>query len=275
MAEPKVGGNIPMSVAARVAARRAAETKPKAPTDDKIYTWPHLVRTEFLCTLAVIAFMLVWSLLVDAPLEEPAAPTRTPNPSKAPWYFLGLQEILVYFDPWHAGVVLPTFIILGLMVLPYIDINPKGNGYFTFTERKYEILTFFLGFHVLWILLIVVGTFLRGPGWNWFWPWQPWDTHKVAAMSNVDLPFIFGFRDYWAQAAFGLSLVVVYFVVGMAALHFGIVRLKGQEFMRRWGGVRFGLTAFLFLNMIAVVIKMTLRLGFNVKYIMVTPWINI
>src|SRR6185369_3058089 len=173
MAEPKVGGNIPMSVAARVAARRAAETKPKAPTDDKIYTWPHLVRTEFLCTLAVIAFMLVWSLLVDAPLEEPAAPTRTPNPSKAPWYFLGLQEILVYFDPWHAGVVLPTFIILGLMVLPYIDINPKGNGYFTFTERKYEILTFFLGFHVLWILLIVVGTFLRGPGWNWFWPWQP------------------------------------------------------------------------------------------------------
>jgi hypothetical protein len=94
-------------------------------------------------------------------------------------------------------------------------------------------------------------------------------------MSNVDLPFIFGFRDYWAQAAFGLSLVVVYFVVGTAAMYFGIVRLKGQEFMRRWGGVRFGLTSFLFLNMIAVVIKMTLRLGFNVKYIMVTPWINI
>jgi quinol-cytochrome oxidoreductase complex cytochrome b subunit len=93
-----------------------------------------------------------------------AAPTRTPNPSKAPWYFLGLQEILVYFDPWHAGVVLPTFIILGLMVLPYIDINPKGNGYFTFTERKYEILTFFLGFHVLWILLIVVGRSCAGRG---------------------------------------------------------------------------------------------------------------
>ena len=133
-------------------------------------------------------------MLVDAPLEEPAAPTRTPNPSKAPWYFLGLQEILVYFDPWHAGVVLPTFIIMGLMVLPYIDTNPKGNGYYTFVERKYEILTFFLGFHILWISLIVVGTFLRGPGWNWFWPWQPWDTHKVVAMTNVDLPFILGLQ---------------------------------------------------------------------------------
>jgi hypothetical protein len=275
MAEPKVGGNIPMSVAARVAARRAAETKPKAPSDDKIYTWPHLVRTEFLCTLMVIAFMLVWSLLVDAPLEEPAAPTRTPNPSKAPWYFLGLQEILVYFDPWHAGVVLPSFIIVGLMVLPFIDINPKGNGYYTYTERKYEILTFFLGFHVLWISLIVVGTFLRGPGWNWFWPWQPWDSHKVVAMSNVDLPFILGFRDYWAQAAVGLVLTVVYFVVGTAALYFWVVRLKGKEFMQRWGAVRFGLTSFLFINMMAVVIKMVLRLGFNVKYIMVTPWINI
>jgi len=275
MAEAKVGGTIPSSVAARVAARRAAEAKPKGPADDKIYTWPHLVRAEFLCTLLVIAGMLLWSLLVDAPLEEPAAPTRTPNPSKAPWYFLGLQEILVYFDPWHAGVVLPSLIIVGLMVLPFIDINPKGNGYYTFIERKYEILTFFLGFHILWIVLIVVGTFLRGPGWNWFWPWQPWDTHKVVAMSNVDLPYILGFRDYWAQAAVGLILTVGYFVVGTGLMYWWVVRTKGAEFMQRWGATRFGLTSFLFLNMMAVVIKLALRLGFNVKYIMVTPWINI
>jgi len=275
MAEPKVGASIPMSVAARVAARRAAEAKPKAPSDDKIYTWPHLVRAEFLCTLLVIAGMLLWSLLVDAPLEEPAAPTRTPNPSKAPWYFLGLQEILVYFDPWHAGVVLPSFIIVGLMVLPFIDTNPKGNGYFTYAERKYEILTFFLGFHVLWIVLIVVGTFLRGPGWNWFWPWEPWDSHKVVAMSNVDLPYLLGFRDYWVQAAVGLGLTLLFFVVGTGAMYAWIVRVKGAEFMEKWGAVRFGLTSFLFLNMVAVVVKMVMRLGFNVKYIMVTPWINI
>ena len=76
------------------------------------------MRAEFLCGLLMIVLLIVWSLLVDAPLEEPANPTRTPNPSKAPWYFLGLQEMLVFFDPWHAGVVLPTFIILGLMSSP-------------------------------------------------------------------------------------------------------------------------------------------------------------
>jgi len=247
----------------------------KGPGDDKIHTWPHLVRAEFICFLAVLAFMLVWSLLVDAPLEQPAAPTRTPNPSKAPWYFLGLQEILVFFDPWHAGVVLPSFIIVGLMVLPFIDINPKGNGYFCYADRKWEILTFFGGFHILWIILIVVGTFLRGPGWNWFWPWEVWDSHKVVAMSNVDLPYLFGFRDYTLSALFGLAVVGGYFVLGTALMYWLIVRARGREFMERWGAARFGLTSFLFLNMIAVVIKLIMRMGFNIKYIMVTPWINI
>ncbi|MBC8292679.1 MAG: cytochrome C [Proteobacteria bacterium] len=247
----------------------------RGPGDDKIHSWPHLVRAEFICFLAVLAFMLVWSLLVDAPLEQPAAPTRTPNPSKAPWYFLGLQEILVFFDPWHAGVVLPSFIIVGLMVLPYIDINPKGNGYFCYADRKWEILTFFGGFHVLWIILIVVGTFLRGPGWNWFWPWEVWDSHKVVAMSNVDLPYLFGLRDYTLSALFGLAVVGGYFILGTALMYWLIVRAKGREFMERWGTARFGLTSFLFLNMIAVVIKLIMRMGFNIKYIMVTPWINI
>ena len=76
------------------------------------------------------------------------------------------------------------------MVIPYIDINPKGNGYYTFAERKFEMLTYFFGFHVLWVSLIIIGTFLRGPGWNWFWPWEKWDLHKVEAMTNVDLPYL-------------------------------------------------------------------------------------
>ena len=249
--------------------------KATGPGDDKVHTWPYLVRSEFLCSLLVILLLLVWSLLVDAPLEEPANPGRTPNPSKAPWYFLGLQEILVFFDPWHAGVVAPTLIIVGLMVIPYIDINPKGNGYYTYKERKYEILTFLFGFQVLWVSTIIIGTFLRGPGWNWFWPWEPWDAHKVEALSNQDLPYLLGIRDYWAQAAFGFALVVGFFVLGTLAMYWWVIRLKGREFMQRWGAVRFGLTSFLFLNMIAIVIKMLLRHMFNVKYIMVTPWINI
>jgi hypothetical protein len=260
--------------------------KATGPGDDKIHTWPHLVRAEFLCALFVMVLLLVWSLVVDAPLEEPANPTRTPNPSKAPWYFLGLQEMLVFFDPWHAGVVLPSLIIVGLMIIPYVDINPNGNGYYTFKERKYEILTFFFGFHILWVSLIIIGTFLRGPGWNWFWVWEPWDPHKVEALTNVDLPYMFGLRDYTAQMIFGLSLVAAYFIGGTALLYWWIWRLPpnrpfsafpggGPEILREWGMTRFLIVAFFFLNMVAVLIKMLLRHMFNVKYVAVTPWFNI
>ena len=247
----------------------------KRPIDDKIHTWPHLVRVEFLVALFVIIGLMVWSLLVDAPLEEPANPTRTPNPSKAPWYFLGLQEMLVYFDPWHAGVVLPTFIIVGLMVIPFIDINPHGNGYYTFKDRKFEILTFIFGFHVLWIVLIIIGTFLRGPGWNFFWPWQLWDAHKVDAMTNVDLPYLLGFRDYWLSALFGLAAIGAYFVVGMLLFYWFVIKVKGTEFLDRWGMVRFTITGVILVLMMSLPAKMFLRLAFNVKYVLVTPWINI
>ena len=243
--------------------------------DDKIHTWPHLVRGEFLVTLFVLVAMTLWSLLVDAPLEEPANPARTPNPSKAPWYFLGLQEMLVYFDPWYAGVVLPTFIIIGLMVIPFIDINTKGNGYYTFKDRKWEIMTFILGFHILWVVTIIIGTFFRGPGWNLFWPWQRWDPHKVVALTNVDLPYLVGLRDYWVMAGFGLSLVLFYFIFSVWLFYRWIIWVKGKEFMIRWGAVRFAITAFLFVTMMGLPVKMFLRLVFNIKYIMVTPWLNI
>jgi hypothetical protein len=249
--------------------------KAVGPGDDKVHTWPHLVRAEFLCTLLVIVLLIVWSLVVDAPLEEPANPSRTPNPSKAPWYFLGLQEMLVFFDPWHAGVVLPTLIIVGLMVIPYIDINPHGNGYYTFEERKFEIITYLVGFHVLWVSLIIIGTFLRGPGWNWFWPWQRWDPHKIEAMTNVDLPYMLGFRDPFWSAVFGFTVVLAYFAAGFLAMYYWVLWLKGRLFIQRWGMPRFLTTAFLFLNMLAVIIKMVMRHAFNIKYIMATPWINI
>jgi hypothetical protein len=247
----------------------------KLPVDDKVHTWPHLVRLEFLVALFVLVVLVLWALLIDAPLEEPANPTRTPNPSKAPWYFLGLREMLVYFDPWHAGVVLPSLIIVGLMVIPFIDINPKGNGYYCFKDRKYEILTFLLGFHVLWVVTIIIGTFFRGPGWNLFWPWQRWDPHKVVALTNVDLPYLVGFRDYWWSAVFGALVIAAYFAVFIAAFYWWVLRVKGREFMERWGMVRFMITAVLAALMISLPAKMFLRLVFNVKYILVTPWINV
>ncbi len=95
--------------------------------------------------------------------------------------------MLVYFDPWLAGVVLPSLIIVGLMAIPYIDTNPKGNGYFTFKERKWEITIFLFGFLVLWCVLIVLGTFLRGPNWNFFGPYEFWDVNKLVPLNNINL----------------------------------------------------------------------------------------
>jgi hypothetical protein len=230
---------------------------------------------EFLVALFVMIGLTIWSLTIDAPLEEPANPTRTPNPSKAPWYFLGLQEMLVYFDPWHAGVVLPTLIIVGLMVIPFIDTNPRGNGYYCFKDRKWEILTFIFGFHVLWVVMIIIGTFFRGPGWNLFWPWQHWDAHKVVALTNVDLPYLLGIRSYWLAAAFGLAAIGAYFVVGMLLFYLFVIKVKGKEFLERWGMVRFTITGVILVLMMSLPAKMFLRLAFNVKYVLVTPWINI
>ena len=154
---------------------------------DRVWVWPDLVYTELISLILCSVVLIVWSIFLKAPLEQPANPANTPNPSKAPWYFLGLQEMLVYFDPWLAGVVLPGLIIVGLICIPYIDKNPKGNGYFTFAERKAEITIFLFGFVVLWCSLIVLGTFLRGPNWNFFGPFEFWDIHKLAALTNVNL----------------------------------------------------------------------------------------
>ena len=236
---------------------------------DKVHTWPYLVRLEMLVGTLVMTFMTIWSIVVDAPLEEPANPTKTPNPSKAPWYFLGLQEILVYFDPWFAGVVLPGLIIVGLMVVPYIDINPKGNGYYCFKDRSFAILTFLFGFLVMWIVLIIMGTFVRGPGWYLFLPGQFWDVHKTVAITNVDLPQRFGITGFMPAMAFGGACVLAW-LVGVPALYWK-ARYGKSEVLQKLGLVRYGITAFFFMTMMGTVVKVMLRLIFNIKYIMVGP----
>ncbi len=256
----------------------------EAKMDDKVQVWPYLVRMEFLMSIVVMAVLVVWSVFLDAPLEEPANRALTPNPSKAPWYFLGLQELLVYFDPWIAGVVLPTLIIIGLMAIPYVDINEKGNGYYTFKERKFAILTFCFGFLILWVALIVLGTFMRGPGWNFFWPWEKWDPHYVAVLTNVDLSEMIGIPTRLPDN----SLNPVAFLFG-GVLVFGFYSLipiywmmkRKTEIMKKLGPLRYNIVAFLFLTMVGLVIKILLRLGppilgLNpVKYVWVTPWFNI
>lgn len=272
--------------------------KRPSPVEDRLHTWPYLVRSEFVCAILVLALLTIWGIAIDAPLEEPANPAMTPNPSKAPWYFLGLQEMLVYFDPWIAGVVLPTLIIVGLMLIPYVDVNPKGNGYYTFMERPFAVTVFLFGFLVLWVSLIIVGVFFRGPGWYLFWPWEKWDPHKVVAITNVDLPYwdIGGtglpfkwmgnpkVKDLpligWGLTGtalgevelLGLTLITLYY--GLAVLFYRW-RKERSETLQQLGPVRYGIVAFLFLTMLGLPIKIFLRIFFNIKYVWVTPWFNI
>jgi menaquinol-cytochrome c reductase cytochrome b/c subunit len=134
---------------------------------DRVNTFPHLMVEEFIALLAVSAFLLLFSAFVNAPLRELANPNLTPNPSKAPWYFLGLQELLRYFHPMVAGVTIPTFILLGLAAVPYIDRNPSTRP----GDRKLAITLFTMLF-MFGATLTIIGCFFRGPGFNWVWPWS-------------------------------------------------------------------------------------------------------
>ncbi len=244
-------------------------------SDDELQTWPYLLRKEFLAAIIVMIILMVWSIALDAPLEEPSDPSLTPNPAKAPWYFLGLQEMLVYFDPWIAGVVFPSLIVMGLMVIPYVDMNPKGNGYYTYKERKFAILTFCFGFHVLWIMLIIVGVFMRGPGWLWFWPWQEWDSHRIVAETNYDLTMFIGIDSKSLLGSIiGGGVVSIYFFLGMTVPYL-YMKMKNSPILEKLGIIRYSIVAFLFLSMLGLPIKMVLKLLFSLKYIWVTPWFNI
>ena len=252
-----------------------AKEKDAEVSENELPTWPYLVRKEFLAAIICTIILIVWSILLDAPLEELSDPTLTPNPAKAPWYFLGLQEMLVYFDPWIAGVVFPTLIIIGLMAIPYIDFNPKGNGYYTLKERKFAMLTFCFGFHILWILLIIVGVFMRGPGWLWFWPWQEWDLHRIAAETNYDLTSFVGINSKSLLGfIIGGAVVIGYFFMGMN-IPYLFMKTRKSKILEKLGILKYSIVAFLFLSMLALPIKVFLRLVFHVKYIWVTPWFNI
>lgn len=255
--------------------RRRAGLPVDGEGDKKVSVWPNLVRIEMLGALAVITALILWSVLVNAPLEGHSNPTLTPNPAKAPWYFLGLQEMLVYFDPWIAGVVLPGLIIVGLIAIPYLDINPKGNGYYTFTERKFAISVYVFGFHVLWLFLIAIGVFIRGPGWLWYWPWQTWDKNRVIYQAGIDLSELVGI-DSTSAAGFlvGGAVVITYFALGVMVPRY-LLKKKHPALIEGLGWIRYLFVAGLFWAMVALPIKILLRLILDIKYVWVTPWFNI
>jgi len=274
----------------------------------ELHVWPYLVRIEFLAAVIVTVVLYVWSLTLNAPLEEPSNPNLTMNPSKAPWYFLGLQEMLVYFDPWIAGVVMPTLIMVGLMVFPYVDSNPLGNGYYTYRQRRFAVNMFGWGF-LMWILLIFIGTFIRGPGWIWFWPGETWDHNTVVFDRNRDVHEIVGLTvanfpnhpllmKWFIIPAFGFLLVAAFFVVGALFFHWLMMRapfkfryvtswrefktwatvsgefekklLANTSLLQYWTFQFFAITVLL-----AMPVKLFLRLVFTIKYVWVTPFFNV
>jgi quinol-cytochrome oxidoreductase complex cytochrome b subunit len=164
----------PAAAAAATAARPAAPaTRPAAPAarpapkkdaDSSIPSYPALVYREFIAAMVVGVILTVIALVVQSPLQQQADPSMTPDPSKAPWYFLGLQELLSRVPPITAGVAFPTFVIAGLIVMPYIDKNPSRQP----RDRKVGVIIF-TGFVVFSVAFALIGTFFRGLEWRWFW----------------------------------------------------------------------------------------------------------
>jgi hypothetical protein len=139
----------------------------KATPQDKVHVWPHLLVVEFVAALACTAFLLIFSTFVNAPLLELANFNQTPNPSKAPWYFLGLQELLRWFHPMVAGVMLPGMALVGLILAPFTDRNPSNKP----EDRKFAVSLFTI-FLMYWAVLVIIGTFFRGQGQLFIFPWN-------------------------------------------------------------------------------------------------------
>jgi cytochrome b-561 len=231
--------------------------------EDEVQVWPHLLIREFLAALTAIIVIWILAVLVNAPLEEKATATVTPNPEKAPWYFVGLQELLVYFDPWIAGVTIPGLILFGLAAIPYLDVNREGIGEYAWGKRKFAVTVFTAGL-MLWFALIFVGVFMRGLNLAWYWPWEDWTVPKETLSLTWNLPAIWG----------GL-LLAGYFALGLALPAWLL-----PNFRKALGPTRYVITMVLLLLMIGVPAKIMLRLLFNIKYVLqigpaATPWFGI
>ena len=247
--------------------------------DDKVLVWPDLVYSELICIVLASVALIVWSIVLRAPLEAPANPAGPPNPSKAPWYFLGLQEMLVYYDPWMAGVILPGLIISGLIAMPYMDMNPKGNGYYTLKDRKFDVGIWLFGFLILWVVLIVFGTFLRGPNWNFFGPYEAWNAAIQVPLTNINLSdyfWTFGLGQPLPENMFVREFLGIAFIAAWVMILPVILGFVGLRKMRiELGWIRFVIMSVHLVVMALLPLKMVLRWLFTLKYFIYLPEINL
>ena len=196
---------------------------------------------------------MVWSLFMDAPLKELANPSDTPLDERAPWYFIGLQELLVYFDPWLAGVVIPSILLVGLIVLPFIDPNKEsGVGRYSFRARPIAVSAFCFGY-AMWYILIILGQFFRGPGRVFYWPWE--DKTVVKTVPPVEMVNF--------HIAGGFAFFILYFSICVI-----VPRLIFKSFYKALGITRYYIFVSLMAIMWLIPIKIFLRYVFDVKYIL-------
>ncbi|MFQ5965765.1 MAG: cytochrome B6 [Candidatus Scalinduaceae bacterium] len=223
------------------------------------YTVKHLrdsVGIEFIAGLIFTFIIMVWSLFMDAPLKELADPSNTPIDERAPWYFIGLQELLIYFDPWLAGVVIPTILLVGLIVIPFIDPNKEtGIGRYTLRDRPVAVSVFGFGF-AMWYILIIIGQFFRGPGRMFYWPWE-----DKSVLKDVPVTELVNFH-----IAGGLAFFILYFGIGVI-----VPQYIFKNFCKTLGVVRYYIFMALFLIMLLIPIKIFLRYVFDVRYILSLP----
>ncbi len=324
------------------ALRRKLQKLQNPPPEEAIFVWPEVMKQIFTGGVILLVLLTVASIVFDAPLEEIADRSHTPNPSKAPWYFVGLQELLVYFDPWLAGVVLPTMIMVGLMLIPYIDVNLKGIGRFAPKERPFAIGIFNFGMF-LWFALIVFGLYFRGTNWDIYNPSDCWrgaqepftfracpeSSGNLDVMNTTDGSLISNEKgeSYPSGAIFHLETTTedgsfttvdylwkngkweemippkklplawtpfkdesgnpyapdhpYHMVLGLLILGvwFGtfivVPALLNPIFFYRLGPWRYVTAMFFTASIFGVVGKMVWQLVFGIKYILVTPWLNI
>jgi hypothetical protein len=239
--------------AGQAAAHGSEHDAMESPRGETISAWPHLFFREVLAGLLLLVVLGLLAILVDAPLEEAANPLRTPSPARAPWYFVGLQELLTYFDPWVAGVMIPLVIVIGLCAIPYLDPTRSGQGVYTVRGRPLASTIFLAGL-AGWLLLIVVGTWFRGPGWVWMWPWAAGVASHAAAAPVRSVP-------NWI----GVPLVLAWFAGGGLWIVRRTAHLRGFTPGRRWW------FALLVLAMAGTLVKIIAKLVFGIQYFVRFP----
>jgi hypothetical protein len=235
-----------------------------------VTTWPHLLRLELVATLATMLFVAWWAIGLEVPLGPVADPGVTPKVAKAPWFFVGIQEMLQYFDAWLAGAVLPLLMIGGLCALPYIDHDTRESGRYTLRRRPVA-LAVTLALVGLWILPMVVGLLLRGENWSLQPVWGPQEidvppVHEpllsLGALINLEGA---------GQHLLGGSLILGPFI----ALALAWRRARRRPWAARLGLGRYLVAGSLLLVAVGVLLKVALHVTLDIRYLWVTPWFRI